>query len=311
MALTNKGARILDPILTSVVRGYKNLELVGNSLFPTVNVNISGGQVLEFGKEAFQLYNTARSPGTNTRRVEFGFQGKPFALLNHSLEGIVPREHQRDAQAIPGVDLGRGAVLKVMKSLQLALEVDQATLATTAANYAASNKTALAAAARWSVDTVDPRLAIDAAREAIRTQCGIYPNTLLLSASAYNALRRNALVKDQFKYTSSQSITADMLAGYLDVKKVVVGGGIYWNTAGQAIDIWGNNAVLAYVPDTFGSVGDMGEPSYGYTYTLTGHPVAEEPYYENNTKSWIYPVSYERAPVLSGMAAGYLIQTPA
>lgn len=311
MALTNKGARIIDPILTSVVRGYKNLELVGNHLFPPVNVNISGGQVLEFGKEAFQLYNTARSPGTNTRRVEFGFQGKPFALLNHSLEGIVPREQQRDAQAVPGVDLGQGAVMRVMNSLKLALEVDQATLATTAANYATTNKVALAAANRWSVDTVDPRLAIDNAREAIRTQCGIYPNVLLLSASAYNALRRNALVKDQFKYTSNQSITADMLAGYLDVKKVVVGGGIYWNTAGTAVDIWGNNAVLAYVPDTFGNVGSMGEPSYGYTYTLAGHPVAEEPYYENNTKSWIYPVSYERAPVLSGMAAGFLIQTPA
>lgn len=311
MALTNQGARLIDPILTNVVRGYKNADMVGENLFPSISVNSTGGQVIEFGKEAFQLYNTARAPGTAIRRVEFGYQGKAFALLNNALAGTVPDEQRRDAKNIPGIDLAAMAVNRVMRNIKLALEVDQAALATNAANYPTTNKVALAAAARWSADTVDPRLAIDTAREAIRSQCGVYPNVLLLSPAAYNALRRNALVKDQFKYTSSQSINAAMLAGYLDVAKIVVGAGMYWNNAGTAVDIWGNNAVLAYVPSSQGNINDMGEPSYGYTYTMNGHPAAAEPHYDNDHRAWVYPVIYERAPVLSGIASGYLIGTPA
>ena len=44
---------------------------------------------------------------------------------------------------------------------------------------------------------------------------------------------------------------------------------------------------------------------------MRGHPLVETPYWDGNTKSWIYGVSYERAPVLAGMSAGYLISSPA
>lgn len=39
---------------------------------------------------------------------------------------------------------------------------------------------------------------------------------------------------------------------------------------------------------------------------MEGHPFVEEPYFERNIKSWIYGVTYERAPVLAGVSAGYL-----
>jgi hypothetical protein len=64
--------------------------------------------------------------------------------------------------------------------------------------------------------------------------------------------------------------------------------------------------VLAYTET--GSMVEMGAPSYGYTYQLAGYPLVEEPYYERNPKSWIYPVTDEVAPVMAGADAGYLIQ---
>lgn len=307
--LSPSSARVIDPILSTVAKGYRNQEMVGSTLFPTANVSVSGGQILEFGREAFRLYSSARTPGSATRRVQYGYLGKPFALFNHSLEGMVPREYQRDASLVPGIDLGKGAVVKTMKALQLSVEVEQAALALNAANYGASNKTALAGATKWSTSTGVPLTDIDAGREAIRSQCGVYPNVLLLSAVAFNACKNNPSVVTRFQYTSAQSITPDMLAALFNVKKVVVGAGVYWSDANVATDIWGNSAVLAYVPE--GNLSDPDEPSYGYTYTMTGNPAADEPYYDANTKSWIYPVTYERAPVLSGISAGYLIQTPA
>ncbi|MBF0212287.1 MAG: major capsid protein [Magnetococcales bacterium] len=302
-------ARVIDPILSSVAQGYRNAEHVGMTLFPPVPVTVAGGQILEFGKEAFQLIMARRAPGSATKRIDLGFLGKSYSLVQDALEGKVAQEIQRDASRVPGVDLGQRAVTTVLRALSLNLEYEQATLATTAANYDSDHKIALTSTAKWSDATCNPVTSIDAGREAVRASVGIYPNTLLLSAQAFNAAKNNPHVIDRFKYTSRDSVTPDMLAAMWDFRRVVVGRAVALNAAGtQQIDIWGNNAILAYVPDGASSQED---PSYGYTYTMQGHPMVETPYYDNNAKSWIYPVTYERVPVQSGILSGYLIQNPA
>jgi hypothetical protein len=99
-----------------------------------------------------------------------------------------------------------------------------------------------------------------------------------------------------------------MLAALWDLQSVAVGKAVAFDDAGNDIDIWGNNAILAYVPP---QTSGMEEPSFGYTYTMQNHPLVERPYYENNARSWIYPVTYERVPVLTGLLSGFLIQSPA
>jgi hypothetical protein len=315
MPNSNSAVRIIDPVLTNVAQGYNTLEAVGSTLFPRVPVRVRGGQIIEFGREAFRLYQTKRAPGSKTARIQFGYLGKPFALLNDAIECPVPREHMQDAAIMPGIDLGRRAINVGMRSSVMSLEVEQATLATTLGNYGAGNRVTLAGVTKWSYTTtpVNPLTDVDTGREAIRQACGMYPNVAVMSALAFNACKNNANVVARFQYngaagTDASQITPNMLAGLLNLDKVVVGKGVYFNDAGTSTDIWGNNVVLAYVP-----VGDQSieEPSYGYTYTLDGNPLVEEPYWEPQTKSWVYGVTYERAPVLSGIAAGYLIQNPA
>ncbi|OFJ46400.1 hypothetical protein BA896_021850 [Janthinobacterium lividum] len=313
MPMTNRGVRIIDPILTGFSQGYRNSAYIGEALFPRVPVGQTGGQILEFGREAFQLVNMRRQPGGATKRIQFGYLGKPYTLLQDSLEVPVPREHQRDASKVLSIDLGQRASRMGMNKILLQLEVDQAALATNAANYAGTNKVALAGAAKWSASTGNPLTDVDTGREAIRGIIGIYPNTLVLSALAFNACKNNPNVIARFQYNGSvnidaSQITTQMLAGLFNVDKVVVGKAIVTNDALVNADIWGNNAVLAYVPqgETF-----MEEPSYGYTYTLDGNPLVEQPYWDNNAKAEIYGVTMERAPVLSGISSGYLIQTPA
>ena len=79
MPVSNAGARVIDPILTTVAQGYNSPDYVGAQLFPEVPVAASGGQIIEFGREAFQLYNSRRSPGGSTREIQFGYLGRPFA----------------------------------------------------------------------------------------------------------------------------------------------------------------------------------------------------------------------------------------
>jgi hypothetical protein len=313
MPLSNRGVRIIDPILSSYSQGYRNSSYVGEALFPRVPVGATGGQILEFGREAFQLVNMRRQPGGNTKRIQFGYLGKPYLLVQDSLEVPVPREHQRDAKAVLGIDLGQRATKIGMNKILLQLEVDQSTLALTAANYAGTNKIALSGSTKWSTPTGNPLTDIDAGREAIRGIIGMYPNTLVLSALAFNACKNNPNVIARFQYNGNvdveaSKITAAMLAGLFNVSKVVVGAAIVTSDSLVNSDIWGNNAVLAYVPqgETF-----MEEPSYGYTYTMDGNPLVEPPYWDPSAKAEVFGVTMERAPVLSGISSGYLIQTPA
>lgn len=312
MSMSNRGVRMIDPILSTFSQGYRNANFVGENLFPRVPVSASGGQIMEFGREAFQLVNMRRTPGGPTKRIQFGYLGKPYVLLQDSLEVPVAREHQRDASVVANIDLGQRASSMGMKKILLQLEVDQAALALSASNYPSTNKVALSGSSKWSASG-NPVIDVDVARESIRSAVGIYPNTLVLSAQAFNACKNNANVIDRFKYNgsvdiSAAQITEKMLAGLFNIEKVVVGKAITTNEALVNSDIWGNNAVLAYVPigETF-----MEEPSYGYTYTMNGHPLVEQPYWDNNAKAEIYGVTMERAPVLSGISSGYLIQTPA
>lgn len=302
--MNNRQVRVIDPILSTHAQGYRHPEHVGMALFPRVPVAVSGGQILTFGKESFRDYNIRRTPGSATKRVQFGYAGKPFALVQDALEGVVPREHLRDASQTPGINLGQRATNNAMRIASLALEVEQATLARDASNYDSDHKVDLASS-KWTDDANNPAKDIRTGQEAIRETTGMEPNTLMLSAKAFAAMRENAKVLERFKYTSRDSVTTEMIAKLLDLDSVVVGRAVTAGSGDAFSDVWGGDAVLAYVPQQASS---MEEPSYGYSYTMDGHPLVEQPYYDNNAKSWLYPATYERAPVISGMEAGYLFQ---
>lgn len=309
VVLNPTNTRVVDPILTTHARGYRNAAHVGHVLFPRVPVTVRGGKVLSFGKEAFRLYNTRRAPGTATKRVTFGYEGAPFALTQDALEAPVPREFQQGASQVPGIDLGQRAVNLTLDVMSLTLEAEQAVIATNAANYGVNNKVALAGGDKWSAATGQPVSDINDGKEAVRQSIGQKPNTLLLGPQAWNAARSNPNVLAYFKLLDGTQVTLEQFQKLVEVENLVVGESVLWDAGTDTFtDIWGNVAVLAYVPK---NPAGHEQPSYGYTYTLTNSPYVEAPYWENQSKSWIYGVTDDRAPVLCGMSAGFLIQTPA
>ena len=307
--LNTRTAAVIDPILSTHARGYRNMEFIGHLLFPRVTIPNRSMRVIKFGKEAFRKLNTRRAPGAATKRVQYGYASDPISLVQDALEGVVPVEHQEEAMSVPGIDLGQGAINMVLDSIDLGLEYESAQLARAAANYDANHKVTLTSTARWTNAASTPQADIDAGKESVRRSVGRYPNTMVLGPTAFNALKRHAAVKEQFKYTGRDSITADMLAAYFDVKKVIVGKAVFLaETAADsalATDVWGDDAVLAYVPET----GDNFQvPSYGYTYELSGYPQVESPYFERSNDSWLYPIKVERRAILVGADAGFLFQ---
>lgn len=309
-ALNTSRARVVDPVLTGIAQGYRHAQRVGHVLFPAVEVPNRGGKVIQFGRESFLNYNARRAPGAHAVKVQFGYDGVPFSLSQYTLDVPIPREFMDEASEVPGVDLGRRATNVAMDSLTLNLEIEQAKLATDPANYTAGNKRDLGAADqhKWSDPASDPLADVDAAKEKVRMGCGIEPNRMVIHNAGFKALKSHPKIVERFKYTSSDSITTKMLAGILDLDELAVGRATYvekLDDEAQFMDAWNNSAVLAYVPPQDAAIEN---PSFGYTYTLTGHPFVEPPRFEGANRSWVYGVTYERMPVLTGPASGFLFQ---
>lgn len=307
--LNQRTAAVIDVILSNYARGYKNSTFISTSLFPIAPVPNRSMRVIKFGKESFRMMNTRRAPGAEKKRVQYGYASDPVGLVQDALEATVPVEHQEEAESVPGINLAAGAVNMVMDVVGLGHEYECAQLARNPANYDNNHKLVLAGATRWTDPGSDPKATFDIAKENIRRSIGRYPNTFALGPSAGNALKNHPKIKEQFKYTSKDSITTDMIAAYFDIKRVVIGEAVYLpetaDDTTMALDVWGDDAVLAYVPE----IGDNYQvPAFAYTYQLLGYPQVQQPYFEQKTDSWIYPMKVEQRPIITGAEGGFLIK---
>jgi hypothetical protein len=306
--MTISATRVIDPILSTVAQGYKNSALIGSALFPSVPVTQRAGKIIQFGKESFMTFDTARAPGTAVKRISIGYGSQTYGIVDHALSAVVPIELLEEAQAVPGINLASASVRTVQDIMQLRLEIDQATLATTAGSYQAANKTTLSGTSQWSDLTTgvsDPLKDIEVAKDAVRQAVGQRANTVVLGAAVLKSMVQHPKIIDRIKYTGRDVPTPELLASLFGVSTVVVGDAISADEAGTFSDIWGKFVIVAYTEQS--GLADMGRPTYGYTYQLSGYPFVETPHYDYTTRSWLYDVSDAVKPVLSCVNAGYLI----
>ncbi len=306
--MSPSSARVVDPILSSVAQGYRNAELIGSALFPHVPVGARAGKVIAFGKESFMAYDTARAPGGPIKRINLGYSNDSFALVDHALSASVPIEVMEEARAVPNINLASSAVRTVQDALALRLEIEQAVLATTAGNYASSNKLTRTSTAQWSdhaAGVSDPIKDIETAKETIRSKIGRRPNVVVMGAAVLAQLKMHPKIIDRIKFTGRDIATVELLASLFGVQKVLVGDAVSASDSGVFSDVWGKNVVVAYTE--LGSQAEMGRPSYGYTYQLNGYPMVAPPRYDEDFRTWIYDVVDAVKPVIAADLAGYLI----
>lgn len=308
--MTPGQARVVDPILTAVARGYRSPKAaVANVLFPIVTVGQRAGRIIAFGQDDFKLVNTARAPGANTKRVQFGYASDSYALVDHRLEGGVPVEVNDEALAVPGIDLQSNAVRRVQNVMALEREHKAATLARDASKYDAANKETLSGTSQWSHASSDPFTDIMEAKEVVRSKTGERPNVLTLGPKVLTAVRTHPKVLDRLSTaTDRPPATLQQLLALFELQQIVEGEAVYHDGT-QFQDVWGKDAILAFT--TPASMQEMGSPNYGYTYQLTGRPQVEEGYYDENTNSWYYPTSDAYQPVFAGPSAGFIFKDAA
>lgn len=309
MSMNSAQVRVVDPILTDHARGYSNADFVGEALFPTVEVPVRGSKRVEFNRDSFRRRQTRRAPGTLIRTLEFGYEGKPVALHQEALGAVVPIEHAEEADQVPGFDLQADAVDLVQEVVSLEKEIQRAETARNAASYAGTNKSALVGDDKWSDPDSNPKIQVGDAKEVIRGRIGRRPNTLLLTGALVTKLGYHPKILEHFKHTTSDSVTLAMLKAYFEVENIVAGDAIYEQANGTTVDVWGNDAILAYVaPKRASGRRNLALPSYGYTYQLKGHPLVTPMRWDADIRSWKADVIDEFSAELVGADAGFLFQ---
>jgi hypothetical protein len=124
---------------------------------------------------------------------------------------------------------------------------------------------------RWSDYTnSDPIEDIEAGKASILSTTGFEANTLVLGYDVFRQLKNHPDLVDRIKYTSSQTITEDMLARMFDIERVLVSKSVKATNDEGATGAYsfttGKTALLAHVAPSPGLL----TPSAGYTFAWTG-----------------------------------------
>lgn len=306
----------INPVLSGIFLGVGQGTKTAEALFPKIPMALRGGTVPRIGTESLRRYDLARAPGADTRRVDLHWDGVVVTVKQKAVDIPIPREfidkasnEARSMNISANIDISTVAMTTAMEILNNDYEADAAVIAANPASYAVGNVLALAGATKWSAATGTPLSDLDNASNAIRQKVGRSPNVLHLSAVAFQALKRNPQILNAMSTTAVKVLTPQLLATMLGFESVCVGDAVVEGAGGVMADLWGNNAILAFAP-VIGGNAAVGQPAFGMTNILMGHPFAEQPWYDHEAKTWVYGATYERSPQIVDNRAGFLIQNP-
>lgn len=308
-----------NPILTNLLLGMGQGTFIAEKLFPRLPHTLSSVVLAKLGKERLKRYNLRRAPGAATKRVNIKYEGKVYTVDQYSVEVPMPRELLREAdesrrlQVGNYLDVSHIAMTTASDILALDYELEAAALATDPDSYAVGNVQALSGGTKWSAATGTPVADIRAAAEVVRGRQGVRPNLLTFSAPVFEKVCMNQEVRSYLPSSQLGPATVDQLKTIFNVPNIAVGDAVWVNDDDEGEDVWGNNAILAYVPNIGATGGNvsLAQPAFGFTNVIEGHPFAETPYFENGSKSWIYGATYERKPNIAYDDAAFLFQNPA
>lgn len=292
--------RMVDPVLTDLARGYSNASFIFPKLFPLVKVAKEAGKIPQFNKEAFKIYNTERAIRAKSNRISpEGHSSIDFVLTEHDLE--YPVDYREVSEDLLG--LRQHATNVVTDAILLRNEKAAADIAQTLGNYAATNKVTLSGTDQWDNAASDPITVIEDARHAVRGQIAKFPNVAILGVQAYKELSHHADVLDKIKYTQHSVMTVALLQTLLNIPKIYIGEAVYETDAGVLTDVWADNMILAFVPQSENT--SFYEPSFGYTLRKNDMPIIDT--YDEGGKLELIRNTDLLVSKIVGADAGYII----
>jgi len=274
-------------------------------------MSVRAGRTLVFGKEAFAAQSFLRAPGTNIQKISNEFGTRSFALRQEAISWQLAEEVAAEAKnGAAAIDLRAYAAKDAANRLMQSWEIQVSEKVLDVTQYETGNVLDLASynsgADQFNSPTSDIEVLFDDMKEQVRGQIGCYPNKLVLSPDAFNALKRNKRIRDFMQ--RGILVNEKSLAEIFGLDEIRVARRLKLNTETSALEnIYENVAVMFYHPsgstDGFTPALDAnyGTPAYAYTYTLAGYPISTPERFSMDRRVFEGDILVERSFELVGM----------
>ena len=188
--------------------------------------------------------NIQRAPGAMHKRVTMQLSDDNYFCRNFGIAMPVPDE-VRSRYSV-ALDADSASVKRIADIMKVNREIrvrDKVTDTTVVPNGSP--------AVKWDQPGCKPKEDVDAARENIRLNTVLRPNTMIISETVRLVLENNAEIRKSFQLAINGRITPDMLIAYFNIPNIIVAGTVLANNnEGAALtpaDIWSDNVVVAHV----------------------------------------------------------------
>jgi hypothetical protein len=321
MAPPNVKASMVAGPLANVSVMYQPTGFIADQVFPIIPDVPTKCQIATYGKGAFFRDEAQiRAPGTEAARGGYPTGHIDVNTKEYAFASEVTDEDRRHAkqQGAPPLKPDEDAIALATGKILLRKERIVRDLVVNTV-WADGNAGGEDAAGLWAPKDNTNTFLDDIAKgiDTIHSKTGVMPNKLVIDLGTYLALKECAAVLDKIKHTQRGVITADLLAGVLDLEEVLVGKASY-STAKEkkngtdftAAKIWEINATkgmafLFYAPPAPG----LKVPSAGYQAREnyeTGLSRKTEVWRENSKHQDVYEVAELVDIVAVGADLGYL-----
>lgn len=308
----------VDGQLTNILLAYKNPEFIADMVMPVVpNLAEESGKLAQMGTAHLRQYSTKRALYDESgHRINFTIDNdNTYAIDYYDLESYVPDRLQNQLQK--PFDARNAAQMTVMNGLQLEREIALATALTSTSVL--TNNTTLSGTSQYDDPTnSNPDVDFDTARDSVQSKTGHEANMVVMSRAVANALRRHPwfleIAQSALKGGASkvQALSpeafVETLKAWYGVEYVLIGKAIKITSAeGQTVTkaaVWGNDVVWAYRPKG----PSLFEPSFGYSFQLTGHQLQTDIRRHQNDIGDLVRVQWAYQDKILDTNAAYLIK---
>lgn len=267
----------VDAILTNISVAYmqKAENFIADKVFPTVSVDKKSNLFFKYDKnDWFRDEAQRRAGGTESAGSGYGLSTDSYSCDVWAFHKDVDDQtlSNSDTPLNPLREAAEFVTHRLMLRRELQFVSDFFTTGVWGTDATGVSGTpSTGQFKQWSdYANSDPINDIEAAKEGILSTTGLDANTLVLGYSVFRQLKNHPDLIDRFKYTTSENITADIMARLFDVDRVLVAKAVKATNNEGATGAYGfaygKGALLAHVASAPGLL----TPSAGYTFAWNG-----------------------------------------
>ena len=248
MAQPTPGDVHIDAALTDMSIAYMQSEsnYIAGRVFPSKPVDKQTNKFHIFTKNDWFRDDSVkkRTDGTGAPRMGWGMSNDTYDCTPWWTS--VPLSELVRANADPAVPVDQAAMRLVTQRMMIKRD----RLFATAFMGTGIWGTDLTPTDLWDDYGSDPEADVATGKRTVLTNTGLEPNKLIVSYTVHQALKRHPVIKDRYKFTSSESITPELLARFFEVESYEVIKSVYatnveGGTAAMSFTV-GKHAMLVY-----------------------------------------------------------------